>query len=169
MPDSTNSALRTMVRDLARQRESVDRRQLYYSLIQAVVWTPVTASSAPGHVEAGHLHPLDREGLGGLASFAFFSHEAAAENWQGEDGNEVALRLERIRFVELLPLLLDAGAGSAFINPAAKFSGELYRHELETMLDGARKLARRTPTPAVDPEPALAPSSLWSRIFGCLK
>ena len=35
-------------------------------------------------------------------------------------------------FVDLLPLLLDAGAGSAFVNPAAKFTGELYRHELQT-------------------------------------
>ena len=171
MPEPTNSDLRTMVRDLAKKRDSIDRRQLYFALIQAVVWTPVTASSAIGHLSPGDLHPLDCEGLDGLASFSFFTHEGAAENWQAEKGRGSSLRLERIRFTDLLPLLLDAGAGSAFINPEAKFSGELYRHELETMLDGARKLARRSVTgpksAPTNPAPAQPESaSLWSRIVG---
>lgn len=155
-----------MVRDLAKRRDSIDRRQLYYALIKAVVWTPVSASSASGHIEPGDLHPLDCEGLAGRASFAFFSHEAAAETWQDEEGQGASLRLERIEFVDLLPLLLGAGAGSAYINPAGKFTGEFYRHELETMLDGARKLANRSAV-VVKPQPEEASQpTFWQRIRG---
>ena len=153
-----------MVRDLAKRRDSIDRRQLYYALVKAVVWTPVSASSAVGHIEPGDLHPLDREGLAGRASFAFFSHEAAAKAWQDEEGQGTSLRLERIEFVDLLPLLLGAGAGSAYINPAGKFTGEFYRHELETMMTGAQKLASRSAA-VREPQPMETPqSTFWQRI-----
>ena len=177
MTETVNSDLRTLVRDLAKRRDSVDRRQLYFALIQAEVWTPVTPSSAVGHVQPGDLEPLDREALGGLASFAFFTHEAAASVWQAEEAGGRTLRLERISFVELLPLLLDAGAGSAYLNPAARYSGELYRHELETMLEGARTLARRSAasasvqSAAVDDDIAASAAdlTLWERLTGWLK
>ena len=69
-----NSDIRGMIRDLALKRDSIDRRQLYFALIKAEVWVPVSAQSAAGHVAPGDLHPLDREALGGLAAFAFFIH-----------------------------------------------------------------------------------------------
>jgi hypothetical protein len=179
MAESDNNDLRTLVRDLATRRNSVDRRQLYFALIEAEVWTPVSANSAAAHLQPGDLHPLDREALGGLASFSFFSHQAAAEAWQKAEAEGIALRLERLMFVDLLPLLIDAGAGSAFINPEAKFSGELYRHELETILQGAKTIAARkamrsaaqsvveTPEPDApleEPRP-----SFWRRMFGWMK
>ena len=168
-----NADIRGMIRDLALKRDSIDRRQLYFALVQAEVWVPVSAKSAAGHVTPGDLQPLDREALGGLAAFAFFTHLDAAEGWQKEEAGSEQLRLEHMAFVDLLPLLLDAGAGSAFVNPAAKFTGELYRHELQTILDGARRLAARTPSkPSVESaEPAEAadpspPRSWWQRLLG---
>lgn len=166
-----NGDIRGMIRDLALKRDSIDRRQLYFALIKAEVWVPVSAKSATGHVSPGDLHPLDREALGGLAAFAFFTHPGAAEGWQKDEAGSEQLRLERMPFVELLPLLLDAGAGSAFINPAAKFTGELYRHELQTILDGAKRLAARAPVePPVEPAetPAESPParSWWQRLLG---
>ena len=162
-----NSDIRGMIRDLALKRDSIDRRQLYFALIQAEVWVPVSVTSAAGHVTPGDLQPLDREALGGLAAFAFFTHLAEAEDWQTEEAGSEQLRLERMAFVDLLPLLLDAGAGSAFINPAAKFTGELYRHELQTILDGARRIAARTPpTPPEDPVDSPLARSWWQRLLG---
>ena len=77
MADQENIDLRTMIRDLAKRRDSVDRRQLYFALVKASVWTPVAANSAVGEVQPADLHPLDREALGGLASFAVFTHQVA--------------------------------------------------------------------------------------------
>ena len=57
-----NSDIRGMIRDLALKRDSIDRRQLYFALIQAEVWVPVSVTSAAGHVTPGDLQPLDREG-----------------------------------------------------------------------------------------------------------
>jgi len=167
MVEGVNSRLRTMIRDLAIKRESHDRRQLYWELIQAQVWTPVRATSAAGHVQPADLHPLDYEALGGLASYGVFTHEQAAERWQASGEDALGLRLERIRFVDLLPLLMDAGVGSMYINPEAKFSGELYRHELETCLEGARKVEAQqrarnaAPEMVVSPVPTL---DFWDRI-----
>jgi len=166
-----NGEIRGMIRDLALKRDSIDRRQLYFALIKSEAWVPVSAKSAAGHVTPGDLQPLDREALGGLAAFAFFTHLGAAENWQEEEAGTEQLRVERMAFVDLLPLMLDAGAGSAFINPAAKYTGELYRHELQTILDGARRLAaRKPPTPPEEPveEPAEAPLERpwWQRLLG---
>jgi hypothetical protein len=174
MSEAENNELRTLIRDLAMRRESHDRRQLYWALIKAEVWTPVTLSSAEAHIQPSDLHPLDREALGGLASFSVFTHDAAASAWQTIEGTGVALRLERISFVDLLPIVLDAGAGSLYLNPGSKYSGELYRHELETCLDGARKLARRavnTPIEDVVPERAEGEEepSVWARVRGLFK
>ena len=179
MAASDNSDLRTLIRDLATRRNSVDRRQLYFALIEAEVWAPVSANSAEAHLQPGDLHPLDREALGGLASFSFFSHQAAAEAWQKAEAEGIALRLERLMFVDLLPLMIDAGAGSAFINPEAKFSGELYRHELETILQGAKTIAARKasrsgaqPTgeiPKPEAQTEVPTESFWRRIFGWMK
>jgi hypothetical protein len=143
MVDGVNSELRRMIRDLAMRRDSHDRRQLYWMLIKAQLWTPVRSTSAVGHVQPGDLHPLDREALGGMASYSAFTHEQAAEGWQASGPHTQGLRLERIHFTDLLPLLIDAGAGSMYINPESKYSGELYRHELETCLEGARKVAAK--------------------------
>ena len=166
-----NSDIRGMIRDLALKRDSIDRRQLYFALIKAEVWVPVSAKSATGHVSPGDLHPLDQEALGGLAAFAFFTHLGAAEGWQGDEAGTEQLRLERMPFVDLLPLLLDAGAGSAFINPAAKFTGELYKHELQTILDGARRLVARASAAspaevAEDPVESPVARSWWQRLLG---
>jgi len=174
MSASENNDLRTLIRDLAMRRESHDRRQLYWALIKAEVWTPVTVDSAESHIQPADLHPLDREALGGMASFSVFTHDAAASAWQASEGVGVALRLERISFVDFLPLVLDAGAGSLYLNPGSKYSGELYRHELDTCLDGARKIARRsvnTPVADVVPEPAESEGdrSIWTRIWGLFK
>ena len=65
-----NSDLRTLIRDLAMRRESHDRRQLYWALISADVLTPVSVDSAEANIQPGDLHPLDREALGGMASFS---------------------------------------------------------------------------------------------------
>lgn len=173
MKEAVNADLRNLIRDLALRRESHDRRQLYWALVQATVLTPVEVDAAPGSIQPGDLHPLDREALGGRASFGVFTHEAAAEQWQNDEGEGVPLRLERIDFGDFLPILLAAGAGSLYLNPSAKYTGELYRHELETCLDGAKKLARRkrqlrrqmaSETPHEDP-----PVSKWSRWFGWLR
>ena len=174
MAESVNADLRAMIRDLAKRRDSVDRRQVYHALVQAKVWTPVSATSVMGDVQPADLQPLDREALGGLASFSVFTHQSAAESWQTEEAQGVVLRLERMAFADLLPTLLDAGAGSLYINPAAKFSGELYRHELETMLDGVKIIKRRQRMAAArvpEPEPTAAPDppSWISRWFGWLK
>jgi len=174
MAEPINADLRSMIRDLAKRRDSIDRRQVYHALVQADVWTPVSATSIVGHVQPADLQPLDREALGGLASFSVFTHQSAAEAWQAEEAQGVVLRLERIAFVDLLPTLLDAGAGSLYINPAAKFSGELYRHELETMLAGVKTLKRRLRMAAArasEPEPIAEPetASWMSRWFGWLK
>lgn len=175
MSVSENNDLRTLIRDLAMRRESHDRRQLYWALIKAEVWTPVTLDSAESHIQPADLHPLDRDALGGMASFSVFTHEAAAAAWQASEGAGVALRLECLSFVDFLPLVLDAGAGSLYLNPESKYSGELYRHELETCLDGARKLARRTAgstEEARDPEPEASSGedgSVWTRLRGFFK
>ena len=171
MVDGVNSELRTMIRDLALRRESHDRRQLYWMLIRAQLWTPVRVDSAAGHVQPGDLHPLDCEALGGLAAYSVFTHEQAAEGWQASGPHPQGLRLERIHFTDLLPLLIEAGAGSMYINPEAKYSGELYRHELKTCLEGARKVAaqqgQRTARPTevdlAEPTPRL-----WDRICSWL-
>jgi hypothetical protein len=171
MVEGVNNELRTMIRDLALRRESHDRRQLYWALIQAQLWTPVRSTSAEGHVQPADLHPLDREALGGLASYGVFTHEQAAEGWQASGTEASGLRLERIRFVDLLPLLIDAGAGSLYINPDSKFSGELYRHELETCLEGARKLAARKTSPkstTEDVAPEVPVLGFWGRIRSLL-
>lgn len=167
MVEGVNGELRTLIRDLALRRESHDRRQLYWALIQAQLWTPVRLTSAVGHVQPGDLHPLDCEALGGLASYGVFTHEQAAEGWQASGVDTSGLRLERIRFVDLLPLLIDAGVGSLYINPDAKFSGELYRHELETCLDGARKVEARQASEKPAPkavEPVIPVLGFWGRI-----
>jgi len=162
-----NNDLRTLIRDLALRRESHDRRQLYWALIKAQVWTPVNVDSAESHLQPADLHPLDREALGGMASFSVFTHEGAAATWQADEGAGIALRLQHISFVDFLPLVLGAGAGSVYLNPSAKYSGELYRHELQTCLDGAEKLARRSvsarSTQASSDDVASSPS-LWSRL-----
>ena len=169
MSAAENNDLRTLIRDLALRRESHDRRQLYWALIKATVWTPVNVDSVASHLEPGDLHPLDREALNGMASFSVFTHEAAALAWQADEGAGVPLRLERIAFTDLLPIVLGAGAGSLYLNPAAKYAGELYRHELETCLDGARKLSRRSAmrserSVAEEPVEEPGPASFWSRI-----
>lgn len=162
-----NGDIRGMIRDLALKRDSIDRRQLYFALIKAEVWVPVSAHSASGHVTPGDLQPLDREALGGLGAFAFFTHLGAAESWQAEEAGTEQLRVERMAFVDLLPLLLDAGAGSAFLNPGAKFTGELYRHELQTILDGAKRIAARTPPePPEDPVESPPERAWWQRLLG---
>ena len=174
MSQPINNDLRTMIRDLAKKRDSVDRRQLYYALIKAEVWTPVQSAYVAGQLQPADLHPLDREALGGLASFAVFTHDKAAEVWQKEEGEGVPLRLERIDFVDLLPHLLNAGAGSAYLNPASKYSGELYRHELETMLEGVRTLRRRArqakrQAAAPKPETPVEAPTVWQRLTEWLK
>ena len=175
MTEATNADLRSLIRDLALRRESHDRRQLYWALIKAEILTPVRLAAAPSAIQPADLHPLDREALGGMASFGVFTHQAAADQWQQDEGSGVPLRLERIGFISFLPLLLDAGAGSLYLNPSAKYSGELYRHELETCLEGSRKLARRQREVSVEktaePEPKQeeAPPSKWSRWFGWLR
>lgn len=175
MADQENIDLRTMIRDLAKRRDSVDRRQLYFALVKARVWTPVAANSAVGEVQPGDLHPLDREALGGLASFAVFTHQAAAEMWQAEEAGTTMLRLEGIDFSTLLPTLLDAGAGSLYLNPAGRFSGELYRHELETMSEGLRVMRRRSQlaqhrVEAMEAEPSeVAHVSWFERLFAWMK
>jgi len=172
MSQAENADLRGMVRDLALHRESHDRRQLYWTLIQSTLLTAVRLESVPSDVSPADLHPLDREALGGLAAFAVFTHAEAAAHWQSAEGEGVPLRLERISFVSFLPIVLAAGVGSLYINPGAKYAGELYRHELETCLDGARKLAQRIArepaqtTNETDQSPA---SSKWERWVGWLR
>ena len=172
MKDAVNADLRGLIRDLAMRRESHDRRQLYWALIQAEVLTPVRVDAAVASIQPADLHPLDREALGGMASFGVFTHQAAADQWQKEEGEGVPLRLERIQFVDFLPVLLGAGAGSLYLNPSAKYSGELYRHELETCLEGSKKLARRNrlneAATATKPKEK-APPSMWARWFGWLR
>jgi len=171
MVEGVNSELRTMIRDLALRRESHDRRQLYWMLIQSQIWTPVLAASAVGHVQSSDLHPLDCEPLGGMASFCIFTHEAAAAGWQRSRPDIQGLRLERIDFSDLLPLLVDGSAGSLYINPEAKFTGELYRHELETCLDGVRKLAAKQALRVAEPKAGTPPDrapGFWDRVRGWL-
>ena len=170
MGQAENADLRSLIRDLAMRRESHDRRQLYWALIQAKILTPVRPDSLASDISPGDLHPLDREALGGMASFAVFTHQDAAEQWQKEEAVGIPLRLERARFVEVLPILLGAGAGSVYLNPASKYSGELYRHELETCLDGAQKLAKRVVQGSTKTEPEASieeakPPSLWVRLL----
>ena len=174
MAEPINADLRAMIRDLAKRRDSIDRRQVYHALVQADIWTPVSATSVAGDVQPADLQPLDREALGGLASFAVFTHQSAAELWQSEEAQGVLLRLERMAFIDLLPTLLAAGAGSLYLNPAAKFSGELYRHELETMLSGVKTLKRRQQMAAAQarelvPPAEAKPASWMVRWFGWLK
>ena len=173
MKEAVNSDLRSLIRDLALRRESHDRRQLYWALIQSHVWTAVHVDAAPGSIQPGDLHPLDREALGGMASFGVFTHQAAADQWQSDEGEGVPLRLERIEFGDFLPILLAAGAGSLYLNPSAKYSGELYRHELETCLDGYRKLSRRNrqirAQAVAEPQQEEPTPSKWSRWFGWLR
>ena len=155
------------------RRESHDRRQLYWALIRAKVWAPVRLESVPTDISPADLQPIDREALGGLASFAVFTHQQAAEQWQDEEKSDVPLRLEHISVVDFLPIVLNAGAGSLYLNPGAKFTGELYRHELETCLEGARKLARRerlmaNVTPEIEsPEPETV--SVWQRLMAWIR
>ena len=155
------------------RRESHDRRQLYWALVKAEIFIPVRVEAALGSIQPADLHPLDREALGGMASFGVFTHQAAAEQWQKEEGEGIPLRLERIGFVDFLPILLAAGAGSLYLNPGAKYCGELYRHELETCLEGSRKLARRNrqadSNVAVEPQQDDPTSSIWSRLVGWLR
>ena len=175
MTEPENADLRSLIRDLAMRRESHDRRQLYWALIRATVWSPVRLEAVPSDIAPADLQPLDREALGGLASFGIFTHQQAAERWQDEEKPDVPLRLERISVVDFLPIVLDAGAGSLYLNPGAKFTGELYRHELETCLEGARKLIRRErliekaaqQQQSAAPEPQ--PSSFWSRVKAWLQ
>ena len=174
MGQAENADLRNLVRDLAMRRESHDRRQLYWALIQAKVWTPVRYDSLASDIDPGDLHPLDREALGGMASFAVFTHQDAADQWQKEEAIGIPLRLEHARFVDLLPTLLGAGAGSVYLNPASKYSGELYRHELETCLDGAQKLAKRVVQASIKTEPQVSiegapPPSFWARLLGWIR
>ena len=173
MTDAVNADLRNLIRDLAMRRESHDRRQLYWALIKAEILTPVRVEAAPSSIQPADLHPLDCEALGGMASFGVFTHQAAAEQWQKEEGEGIPLRLERIGFVDFLPILLSAGAGSLYLNPGAKYSGELYRHELETCLDGARKLSRRNrqtqSNAGAEPQQEQPTPSIWARWFGWLR
>jgi len=138
-----NQELRHLIRDIALQRESHDRRELYWALIHADVLTAVRLDAPEGHITPADLHPLDKAPLAGRAAFGVFTHLKPAEQWQADSATGTALRLERLPFAEALPLLLDAGAGSVFINPSGKYTGELYRHELETCLDAIKKLKAR--------------------------
>jgi len=180
MSAKTNLDLRVLIRDLATHRDSVDRRQLYWALIMADLWVPARADSAPGHLQPGDLQPLDRAGPGGMASFAAFTHEDAARLWQDDEGADLPLRLEKIAVADLLPIVLDAGAGSLMLNVASNYGGELYRHELETCVDGIRKLAKRQAAaaaseatvsePAAPETPTEDPDArtLWQRLTGWL-
>ena len=180
MAQAENTDLRTLIRDLAMRRESHDRRQLYWALIVAKVWTPVRVDSPVSDISPADLHPLDREALGGLASFAVFTHPEAAKQWQVDEKVDVPLRLEHIGLTDFLSIVLDAGAGSLYLNPGSKYTGELYRHELETCLDGARKLARREKMMcSAEPQDASLASqpellqpestSLWARLMAWIQ
>jgi hypothetical protein len=161
-----NTELRQLIRDLAKKRDSHERTKLYWALTNAELLMPVRVDAVEGEVNPGDLHPLNREALGGLASFAVFTHLSAAEAWQSADAEGVPLRLERISFENALNLMLAAGVGSMFINPEAKFTGELYRHELETCRDGIQKLqARQARHEAMSQEEEVVPEVSWFQKF----
>ena len=85
-----NSDIRGMIRDLALKRDSIDRRQLYFALIKAEVWAPVSAKSATGHVSPG-----DR-----AARPAAVEHDDVGDAaWHGRDGRDGGLALARPRCV----------------------------------------------------------------------
>ena len=84
-----NADIRGMIRDLALKRDSIDRRQLYFALVQAEVWVPVSAKSAAGHVTPGDLGGFGDEfpavmvdpGTSHTGSLRALSGKCESEHW----------------------------------------------------------------------------------------
>ena len=144
MKDAVNADLRNLIRDLALRRESHDRRQLYWALIKPrfshrCVWKQLQ--------DRYNLPTFTRWIVRRLAVwprlvFLRISGRAVAKGRRRGDSPSFG----KNDFVDFLPILLGAGAGSLYLNPSAKYSGELYRHELQTCLDGLSETgASKTP------------------------
>ncbi len=133
-----NHKLRSAMRALAKHRDWEHRKALYFALLESHVWTAVQQDT---EVEPDALPSADAlfavDTLQNRPVYAIYTNEAQSQ--KGDDPP----RAIRVPMARHLGVLLSTNAASLRIDPHGKVGGELYRHELEMVAEGARRMAIR--------------------------
>ena len=128
LPTIRNSELLGTMRQLSIKRTHELRLELYRKLLNATV---IVALDGDGE-------PLVVDMIGAFPSFAVFTDAKSMLIYDSRGGNH------RVDYgINIFPMLLDAGAGSVFINPKCDVRGELYQSELKTLSKAAGKFNRQ--------------------------
>lgn len=130
-----NDELVASMRNLAEQRSSEARHRMYTELVNATLLIPVRPE-APEEVQSGEDF-LVTDTLEGHPVFLAFSDWDSLRRWNPRGWSYVPLHGS-----EFFELTLERDLGSVQINPRGEVGGELYRHEVEMLVEGVRNYRR---------------------------
>ena len=126
-----NEDLVSSMRQLARTRSGDARRRMYTELVNATLLIPVNPE-APDELEGGDEF-LVTDTLDGHPVFLAFSDWDSLRRWNPRGWCYVP-----VHGSEFFELTLERDLGSVQINPNGEVGGELYRHEIEMLVEGVR-------------------------------
>lgn len=132
-----NARLIRAMKMAARVRNDANRKKLYHAIVASRLWLAVRTpwnTKTPLATEV-----IESAGdLQGRPCAAVFTCKEYAAKWRADHENFVLLN-----GTDLFGALIQTKIGSVQINPAGPVGGELYRHEVETIAEGARILRLR--------------------------
>lgn len=133
-PRLDNAALHERMRAASEVRDLPTRNRLYHGLVRARFVVPLTTPApTPGIGSELALRPAGE--LQGEPVVALFTDWEALVRF-----DPCGLPVAVLPGLDVFPVLASRRVASVLINPLGGLGGELYRHEIETIAEGCRRL-----------------------------
>ena len=123
----SNPRMLATMRAMARHPSNESRRDVYASLVNATLLVPLAGDEVDEGPDSFQVLEL----LEGLPVFAAFSDWNALRSWSPR-----GCRYEAVHGSELFEQLLERHCASLLINPGGDLGGELFRNEIEMIVEG---------------------------------
>jgi len=130
-----NDVLLQSIKQLAKDRNEMNRKSMYMALLHATLIVPIETSPE----EDESLPFAKDEPLHNRPVYVAFTSVKAMRKWR-PDHEE----FQEIKGMELFPKLNTERIGSLLINPSNPIGGELYRNEVAVIAEAVPRLLRRS-------------------------
>lgn len=130
-----NDVLLQSIKQLAKNRNEMNRKSMYMALLHATLIVPIENSS----VEDEPLPFAKDEPLHNRPVYVAFTSVKAMRKWRPEQEE-----FQEIKGMDLFPKLNSEKIGSLLINPNNSIGGELYRNEVAVIAEAVPLLKRRS-------------------------
>lgn len=141
-PRLENQALLERMRAAGQVRDLPTRNRLYHGLVRARFIVPLVEPLASAQSGGASLSLRAAGELHGEPVSALFTDWETCARWDPR-----GLPLTVMAGLDVFPLLASRRFVSVLINPTGAVGGELYRHEVETIAEGCRRLQGLQPMP----------------------